>query len=78
MALRCKWYYIWFHAHVLLSAWCMVSGVLFQAWDNGTLGNTLSGCVTQDPRVGASEASATHLTHTNVCVWNVDTCCVHT
>ena len=53
---------------------CMVSGVVFQAWNNGTLGNTLSGCVTQDPRVGASEASAIHPTHTNVCVWNVDTC----
>ena len=29
---------------------------------------TLSGCVTQYPRVGASEASAIHPTHTNVCV----------
>ena len=38
--------------------------------------NTLSGCVTQDPRVDASEASAIHPTHTNVCVWNVDTHCV--
>jgi len=47
---------------------CMVSGVLFQGWDNGTLGNTLRGCVTQDPRVGASEASAIHPTNTNVCV----------
>ena len=56
----------------------MVSGLLFQGWDNGTLGNTLSGCVTQDSRVGASEASAIHPTHTNVCVWNVDTCCVPT
>ena len=53
----------------------MVSGVLFQGWDNGILGNTLSGCVTQDPRVGTSEASAIHPTHTNVCVcvWSVDT-----
>ena len=46
----------------------MVSGVLFQGWDSGTLGNTLSECVTQDPRVGASEASAIHPTHINVCV----------
>ena len=29
----------------------MMSGVLFQGWDIGTLGNTLNGCVTQDPRV---------------------------
>ena len=64
----------------------MVSGVLFQRWDVGTLGNTLSGGVTQDPRVDASEASAIHPTHTNVCVepghtlcaWNLDTHCVHT
>ena len=47
-------------------AFCMVSDVLFQGWDVGTLGNTLSGCVTQDPRVDASEASAIHTTHTNV------------
>ena len=30
---------------------CIVSGVLFQGWDSGTLGNTLSRCLTQDPRV---------------------------
>ena len=47
---------------------CVVSGVLFQAWDVGTLGNTLSGCVTQYPRVDTSEASAIHPTYTNVCV----------
>ena len=46
----------------------MVSGVLFQGWDSGTLGNTLSGCVTLGPRIGASEASAIHPTHTNVCM----------
>ena len=45
---------------------CMVSGVLFQGWDVGTLGNTLSGCVTQDPV--PQEASTIHPTHTNVCV----------
>ena len=45
---------------------CMVSGVLFQGWDVGTLGNTLSGCVTQDPV--PQEASAIHPTHTYVCV----------
>jgi len=44
---------------------CVVSGVLFQGWDVGTLGNTLSGCVTQHPRVDASEASAIHPTHTH-------------
>ena len=42
---------------------CVVSGVLFQGWDVGTLGNTLSGCVTQYPRVGPSEAWAIHPTH---------------
>ena len=47
---------------------CMMSGVLFQGWDNGTLGNTLRVCVTQGSRVGPSEASAIHHTHTNVCV----------
>ena len=57
---------------------CMVSGVLFQGWDNGTLGNTISGCVTQNPRVGASEDSAIHPTHTYVCVLSVDTRCVYT
>ena len=37
---------------------CMVSGVLFQGWDVGTLGNTCSGCATQRHlRVDASEAS---------------------
>ena len=46
----------------------MVSGVLFQGWDNGTLGNTLRVCVTQGSRVGPSEVSAIHPTHTNVCV----------
>ena len=49
----------------------MVSGVLFQGWDMQW--HTLSGCVTQDPRVDTSEASAIHPTHTNVCVWSVDT-----
>ena len=29
----------------------MVSGVLFQGWNIGTLGNTLNGCVTQNHRV---------------------------
>jgi len=32
-------------------------------WDVGTLGNTLSGCVTQDPREGPSEACVIHPTH---------------
>ena len=31
-------------------------------WDVGTLGNTLSRCITQDPRVGPSEACAIHPT----------------
>ena len=44
----------------------------FDFWGpaNGTLGNTLSGCVTQDPRVGLSEASAIHPTYT---IWSVNT-----
>ena len=54
--------------HGLHGVWCFVSGM-------GPLGNTLSGCVTQHPRVDASEASAIHPTHTNVCVWNMDTLC---
>ena len=33
----------------------------FQGWDVGTLGNTLSECVTKDPRVGTSVACAIHL-----------------
>ena len=40
-------------SHVLLSAW--FAWCLFQGWDIGTLGNTLSGCVTQDPYMQASE-----------------------
>ena len=55
---------------------CMVSGVLFQGWDVGTLGNTLSGCVTQDPM--PQEATAIHPTHTNVCVWMwTHVVCIH-
>ena len=46
-------------SHSLLSVWCLLQG-----WDVGTLGNTLSGSVTQDHRVGPSEASAIHPTHT--------------
>ena len=34
----------------------MVCWCSFQGWDVCTLSNTLSGCVTQDPRVGSSEA----------------------
>jgi len=44
--------------HGLDGVWC-----LFQGWNVGTLGNTLSGCVTWDPRVGPSEACAVHPTH---------------
>ena len=33
--------------HGLHGVWCS-----FQGWDVGTLGNTLSGCVTQDPLGG--------------------------
>ena len=61
-ALRCKWYHFWFHVsclvHGLHGVWCS-----FQGWDVGTLGNTLSGCVTQDPKLGPSDACAIHLTH---------------
>ena len=39
------------------------AGVLFQGWEVGTLGKTLSGCVTPDPRVGPSEACVIHPTH---------------
>ena len=53
MALRCKRYYVRFHKSWLDGVWCS-----FQGWDVGTLGNTFSGCVTQDPRVGHSEACA--------------------
>jgi len=54
----------------------MVSGVLFQGWDVGTLGKTLSGHVIQDPV--PQEPSAIHPTHTNVCVCvDVATRCVH-
>ena len=47
---------------VLLSVcftWCLM---LFQGWDVGTMCNTLSRCITQDPRVGPSEACAIHPT----------------
>ena len=44
--------------HGLHGVWC-----LFQGWDVGTLGWFLSGCVTQDPRVGPSEACAIYPTH---------------
>ena len=55
---------------------CMVSGVLFQGWHVGTLGDTLSGCVTQDPV--PQEASGIHPTHTNVCVWMwTHVVCIH-
>ena len=33
--------------HDLHGIWCV-----FQGWDTGTLGNTLSGCITQYPRLG--------------------------
>ena len=56
-ALRCRWYHIWFHVSYIVHDLL----VLFQGWDVGTLGNTISGCVTQDPRVGPSlEACAIH------------------
>ena len=53
--------HFWSHVsclvHGLHGVWCS-----FQGWDVGTLGNTLgnilSGCVTQDPKVGPSEACA--------------------
>ena len=43
--------------HDLHGAWCV-----FQGWDVGTLGNTLSGCITQYPRVGARLVLSTLLT----------------
>ena len=58
--------------HDLRGVWYFVSGM---SRDVGMLGNTLSGCVTQYPRVDASEASAIHPTHTNVCVERGHTLC---
>ena len=59
MALRCKWYNVSLHVsyivHGLHNFWC-----LFQGWVVDTLGNTFGGCVTQDTRVGPSEACAVH------------------
>ena len=61
MVLRRKCYHVWFPVsylmHGLHGVWC-----LFQGWDVGALGNTLSGCATQDSRVGPSEACAIHPT----------------
>ena len=48
VALRCKCYHFGFMNSALCMV-CIVSGVHFQGWDIGTLGYTLSGCVTQDP-----------------------------
>ena len=45
---------------ILLSAWFAWCLGLFQGWDIGTLGNTFSRCVTQDSRLGPSEACAIH------------------
>ena len=45
---------------ILLSAWFAWCLGLFQGWDVGTLGNTFSRCVTQDSRLGPSEAYAIH------------------
>ena len=57
LRLRCKWYHVWFHTS------CLVHGLhgVWRLLDLGTLGNTLSECVTKDPRVGTSEACAIHL-----------------
>ena len=47
VALRCKWYHIWFHAHILLSAWfawylvfCFRDGMLAH-WVTYSLGVSL-------------------------------------
>ena len=42
--------------HGLYGVWCVIQG-----WDVGTLGNTLSGCITQYPRVGPSELGLCYL-----------------
>ena len=65
MALKCEWYTC--NMYILFVS-CLVDGLhgvwcSFKGWDIGTLGNTLSGCVTQDSRVGPSEACAIHPTH---------------
>ena len=59
---------------------CLVNGLhgvwyVFQGWDFGTLGNTLSGCITQYPRVGPSEACAIHSTDSDRLVAHVF--CLH-
>ena len=61
VALRCN--HFWLYVSYLVR--CYSNGVwcLFQGWDVGTLGNTLSGCVVQDFWVGSSEASAIHPTY---------------
>ena len=43
--------------HDLRGVWCV-----FQGWDVGTLGNILSGCITQYPRVGDGLVLSTLLT----------------
>ena len=51
MALRCKWYNIWFHVSYF-SAWCLVFVSGMGRW-----------WVTEGPMVGPSEAYAIHPTH---------------
>ena len=54
-----KWCHVWFHVYCLVhGVWCS-----FQGWDVGTLGNTLSGCVTQDLGASPSETCAIHPNH---------------
>ena len=59
VALWCKWYHFWFYVSCLVhGVWCS-----FQGWDVGALGNTLSGCITQDPKLGPSDACTIYPTH---------------
>ena len=54
-------------SRILPSAWFAWCLVFVSGMDVGTLGNTLRGCVTQDPRVAPSKACAIHPTH-HVCL----------
>ena len=61
MALRSKWYDVWFHVsclvHCLDSVW-----YFFQGWDVGTQGSTLVGVSLRTPGY-APEACGIHPTH---------------
>ena len=80
VALRCKWYHVWFHAHILLSAlfaWCLVF-----CFRDGTLAHwvTHSLGVTQDSRVARYLKRilwSTPLILICVCVMWTHVVCIH-